>query len=256
MARGAGGRGDCNGFVFSPSRPVAALGGAHRGADVPGKARPPGVGSAGPPAVPARRMRRAGRVHGRQRGRRRRWGGRGSPAGGGPAPRTAPGRGPRGAARSFTRWRQDAWLSRRRCPRATAPGCAATKSRIIAAHPTSSSSTISTPCSASQSCPPLKVRASPITTREIPNCRTSPEQYQHGDSVVTIVLPRYDRCLPAARNADVSACIDGSPSCTRRLRPRPSSEPSAAYSAAPIGMPPSASPARASATAVASHLRA
>lgn len=100
--------------------------------------------------------------------------------------------------------------------------------------------------------PPWNVRASPITTREIPNCRTRPEQYQHGESVVTIVVPRYERCRPAARKAAVSACSDGSPSCTRRLCPRPRSEPSGPYSAAPMGMPPSASPVRASARAVAS----
>lgn len=47
-----------------------------------------------------------------------------------------------------------------------------------------------TPNSASHSCPPVKVRLSPITTVEMPNCRTRPEQYQHGDSVVTIVVPR------------------------------------------------------------------
>ena len=31
-------------------------------------------------------------------------------------------------------------------------------------------------------------RASPTTTRQIPNCRTSPQQYQHGDSVVTMIV--------------------------------------------------------------------
>ena len=130
-------------------------------------------------------------------------------------------------------------------------GWSSMKSRIRAAHSASSRSTISTPCRASQSCPPWKVAASPMTTREIPNWRTRPLQYQQGDRVVTIVVPRYERCRPAARKAAVSACMDGSPSWTRRLCPRPRSVPSAPYSAAPIGMPPSASPARASATAVA-----
>jgi hypothetical protein len=47
-----------------------------------------------------------------------------------------------------------------------------------------------TPCSASQSWPPWKVRASPTSTAPIPNWRTSPEQYQHGDSVVTMIVER------------------------------------------------------------------
>ena len=52
------------------------------------------------------------------------------------------------------------------------------------------STSTSTPCSASQSCPPVKVRDSPTTTAPIPNCRTSPLQYQHGDSVVTMIVFR------------------------------------------------------------------
>ena len=57
---------------------------------------------------------------------------------------------------------------------------------------------------------------------------------------------------PADRKAAVSACIDGSPSCTRRLRPRPSTRPSAPTRAAPMGTPPSARPARASSSATSS----
>ena len=64
------------------------------------------------------------------------------------------------------------------------------KAVIRSTHAASSSTSTSTPCSASQSWPPEKVRASPITTREMPNWRTSPLQYQHGERVVTIVVPR------------------------------------------------------------------
>src|SRR5215472_6108174 len=46
--------------------------------------------------------------------------------------------------------------------------------------------------------------------------------------------------------------MDGSSSCTRRLWPRPSSVPPGPKRAAPIGMPPSASPAWASSIATAS----
>ena len=69
-------------------------------------------------------------------------------------------------------------------------GRAAMKSVISPTQRSSSSSVISTPCSASQSCPPWNVRASPITTAPMPNWRTSPEQYQHGDSVVTMIVDR------------------------------------------------------------------
>ena len=54
----------------------------------------------------------------------------------------------------------------------------------------SSSSVIVTPCSASQSCPPVNVRASPTTTAPIPNWRTSPLQYQQGERVVTMIVLR------------------------------------------------------------------
>ena len=46
--------------------------------------------------------------------------------------------------------------------------------------------TTSTPRSSSHPWPPSKVRASPTTRLPMPNWRTSPLQYQHGDSVVTI----------------------------------------------------------------------
>ena len=79
----------------------------------------------------------------------------------------------------------------RRCPRSRASGCAAMKSLISAdAAPGRRGPTTSTPFSASQSWPPKNVVASPTTTREMPNWRTRPEQYQHGDSVVTMVVPR------------------------------------------------------------------
>jgi hypothetical protein len=64
------------------------------------------------------------------------------------------------------------------------------KSVMSATQRSSSTSVIATPCSASQSCPPEKVRASPTTTAPMPNWRTSPEQYQHGESVVTITVLR------------------------------------------------------------------
>ncbi len=50
----------------------------------------------------------------------------------------------------------------------------------------SSSTTTSTPCSDSQPWPPVKLFDSPMTTAPIPNWRTSPLQYQQGESVVTI----------------------------------------------------------------------
>ena len=69
-------------------------------------------------------------------------------------------------------------------------GRAAMKSSISATHRASSSRVTSTPCSASQSCPPVNVRDSQITTAPIPNWRTSPLQYQHGDRVVTMTVLR------------------------------------------------------------------
>ena len=65
-------------------------------------------------------------------------------------------------------------------------GCAPANSASIERHRSSSRSTTSMPVSASQCFPPSNVRDSPITTAPIPNCRTKPEQYQQGDSVVTI----------------------------------------------------------------------
>ena len=69
-------------------------------------------------------------------------------------------------------------------------GFAAMNSFIIVTHRSSSSTVTSTPCSASQSWPPVKVRLSPITTAPMLNWRTSPLQYQHGDSVVTMIVER------------------------------------------------------------------
>src|ERR1700729_2591221 len=57
-------------------------------------------------------------------------------------------------------------------------------------HSAESRSTTSTPFSRSQSSPPWNVSLSPTITRLNPNCRISPEQYQHGASVVTIVISR------------------------------------------------------------------
>jgi predicted chitinase len=69
-------------------------------------------------------------------------------------------------------------------------GFAAMKSVISATHSGSSSTMMFTPFSASHSWPPKKVRASPTTTFEIPNWRIRPLQYQQGDSVVAMVVPR------------------------------------------------------------------
>jgi rhombotail lipoprotein len=46
----------------------------------------------------------------------------------------------------------------------------------------------STPCSRNQSIPPRNVRDSPTITFMTRNCRTSPLQYQHGASVVTMMV--------------------------------------------------------------------
>jgi hypothetical protein len=73
------------------------------------------------------------------------------------------------------------------------------------------------PISRSQSAPPWNVRDSPTTTVPIPNWRISPLQYQQGESVVTIVVSRYERRRPALRKASVSPWAVGSPSWTRRL---------------------------------------
>src|SRR3954454_12704308 len=127
--------------------------------------------------------------------------------------------------------------------------------RSSCSHCSDSRSTTSTPDSRSQSIPPAKLTDSPTTTLGMPNWRTSPLQYQQGASVVTITVSRYLRRRPARRNASVSPCSDGSPSWTRRLWPRPSSSPEDVNSAAPIGMPPSAKPARASSSATSSISR-
>ncbi len=61
---------------------------------------------------------------------------------------------------------------------------------ISAAQRSSSSTVTRTPCSASQSCPPWNVRASPTSIAPMSNWRTNPEQYQHGDRVVTMIVSR------------------------------------------------------------------
>src|SRR5579859_3508749 len=106
------------------------------------------------------------------------------------------------------------------------------------------------PFSCSQSIPPRKFTDSPTITVAIPNCRINPLQYQHGASVVTMILSRYVFCRPALRKASVSPCAEGSPSCTLRLWPLPKRFPVLSKSAAPIGIPPSANPRRASSIAV------
>ena len=77
----------------------------------------------------------------------------------------------------------------------------------------------------------------------------------HGDSVVTIVARAYTDAgsRPAFSRQSVSPWRMALPCCTRRLWPTARTSPSTT-SAAPMGMPPSASPARASATASCDHL--
>ena len=55
-------------------------------------------------------------------------------------------------------------------------------------HSASARSITSTPLSASQPWPPEKFSDSPMTTAPMPNWRTSPLQYQQGESVVTITV--------------------------------------------------------------------
>ena len=57
-------------------------------------------------------------------------------------------------------------------------------------HASESRSITVTPFSRSQSTPPWNVCDSPTTTVPIPNWRTSPLQYQHGASVVTMIVSR------------------------------------------------------------------
>jgi len=54
------------------------------------------------------------------------------------------------------------------------------------AHSEESRSKTRTPSERSHSMPPWKLRLSPTTSEPKPSCRTSPLQYQHGASVVTI----------------------------------------------------------------------
>jgi hypothetical protein len=69
-------------------------------------------------------------------------------------------------------------------------GCSAMKPARSSTHSFESRSTTSTPHCRSQSIPPEKLTDSPTTTLGIPNWRTSPLQYQHGASVVTITVSR------------------------------------------------------------------
>ena len=64
------------------------------------------------------------------------------------------------------------------------------KAVIIAEQRGSSSTVTATPCSASHSCPPVKVRDSPTYSEPMLNWRTRPLQYQHGESVVTMTVDR------------------------------------------------------------------
>ena len=65
-------------------------------------------------------------------------------------------------------------------------GYAAMKVANSSVHPVSSRMMTSVPCSATQSWPPTKFSASPMTTVPIWNWRRRPLQYQQGERVVTI----------------------------------------------------------------------
>jgi len=58
------------------------------------------------------------------------------------------------------------------------------------------------------------------------NCRTSPEQYQHGESVVTITVSGSHDDGHPCRNGVGLGCTDASRSWTRRLWPELISVPS------------------------------
>ena len=129
-------------------------------------------------------------------------------------------------------------------------GSAAMNSVISSTHSASSSTTTSTPRSRSRSSAPRNVRFSPITTRGILYSRIAPVHMSHGDNVVTMVARAYTLAgsRPARSRQSVSPCRIALPSWTRRLRPTAITSPSTTR-AAPIGMPPSARPARACCTA-------
>jgi hypothetical protein len=95
------------------------------------------------------------------------------------------------------------------------------KPRISAMHTASSSRS---PSPYARPASHDRCRRAPTRRPPAARCRTSrisPEQYQHGESVVTMVVCLQPRSRPATRKATVSACIEGSPSCTRRLSSRP-----------------------------------
>src|SRR5260370_3127806 len=69
-------------------------------------------------------------------------------------------------------------------------GCSATYLASIWTHSFEWASNTSVPFSRSQSMPPRKFTDSPTTTVPMPNWRIRPLQYQHGASVVTMILSR------------------------------------------------------------------
>ena len=132
-------------------------------------------------------------------------------------------------------------------------GLAAMNSAIIVTHRSSSSSVIATPCSASQSCPPVNVPTLPdhhgpdVELAHQPAAVPARRQRRDHDRGAVVALParrcgrRPSRRAPTGRRPARGGCDRCRAARRRRLN-----------SAAPIGMPPSAKPFRASSTATSS----
>ena len=113
-------------------------------------------------------------------------------------------------------------------------------------------STTSTPCLCSNSSPfpSWKFSDSPTITLVMPNCTIAPAHMLHGIRVEYTVIPRKsETVLPALNRQLISACMTTALSWTRRFRPVATSLPCPSTRAAPMGMPPSAAPVRASPSA-------
>lgn len=128
------------------------------------------------------------------------------------------------------------------------PGFSCINFSIIFLHSSLFTLTISTPRCRNCFSPPTNVSFSPITTLEILYKRHAPVHMSHGERVVYIVAPLYAEAgsRPVFARQDISACSTALPFWTRMLWPLPKILPSAATRHAPMGMPPSAAPVRAS----------